>query len=65
MQNKMTSIKDLIQTTALPFFVKQASTDTVIDLDMDMRSLKITGWVPKVVHFVLLGPCVFSFFRGL
>jgi hypothetical protein len=32
---------------------------------MDMRSLKITGWVPKVVHFVLLGPCVFSFFRGL
>ncbi len=45
----MTSIKDLVQTAALPFFVGKASVDTVIDLDTNMASLKLTGWVPQVL----------------
>lgn len=50
----MPSIKDLIQTAALPFFVKQASTDTTVDLDDDATMLKLSGWMPQVCTLQIL-----------
>ena len=56
-QAKFHSIKDLIQTQSLPFFVKSVGPDTVVDLDtttLDADSkptqIKLSNWVPEGLH---------------
>jgi hypothetical protein len=55
-QGQFPSIKDLIQTNALPFFVSKVNPDVSIDMDSRSISLEdghvqqicLQGWVPQV-----------------